>query len=161
MFTLTRTTKVVLEAQGGICSAPCVLRQYTVLRSSSLGVFKKLNFWIWISSLHFPIRIGHRRYQKKIQLSRWSGTIPTGTPKSGSDSFISEKKIVQIVGFMVLKDFFFSLIKGPEPLLGLPVGMVPDNLESWNFSWYLLWPILMGKCKELIQIQKFYFFEHP
>ena len=31
----TRTAKVVLEAQGVICSAPCVLRQYIVLRSSS------------------------------------------------------------------------------------------------------------------------------
>ena len=27
----TSTTKVVLEAQWGICSAPCVLRQYTVV----------------------------------------------------------------------------------------------------------------------------------
>ena len=32
-----------------------------------------------------------------------SGTIPTGNPKSGSDPFISEKKFVQIVGFMVFK----------------------------------------------------------
>ena len=27
----TSTTKVVFEAQWGICSAPCVLRQYTVI----------------------------------------------------------------------------------------------------------------------------------
>ena len=62
-----------------------------------LGVLKKQNFWIWISSLHFPIGIGHRRYQKKFQLSRWSGTIPTGTPKSGSDPFISEKKSLGLI----------------------------------------------------------------
>jgi len=30
-YFLTSTTKVVLEAQWGICSAPCVLRQYTVV----------------------------------------------------------------------------------------------------------------------------------
>ena len=29
--TLTSTTKVVLEAQWGICPAPCVLRQYKVV----------------------------------------------------------------------------------------------------------------------------------
>ena len=29
---------------------------------------------------------------KKIQLSRLSGTIPTGNPKSGSGPFISEKQ---------------------------------------------------------------------
>ena len=43
------------------------------------------------------------------------------------------------------------------PLLGLPVGIVQDNLESGTFFWYVLWPILIGKCRELIQIQKFVF----
>ena len=36
--------------------------------------------------------------------------------------------------------------------------------EPYNpkkFFWYLLWPILMGKCRELIQIKKNCFFEHP
>ena len=37
---ITRTTKVVLEAQGGICSAPCVLRQYTVFSFEVVSIFE-------------------------------------------------------------------------------------------------------------------------
>ena len=60
----------------------------------------------------------------------------------------------------IQNDFFFTY-KGVRATFGVPVGIVPDHLESWNFFWYLLWPILMGKCSQLIQIQKFCIFEHP
>ena len=74
---------------------------------------------------------------------------------------VSPSRSIWIPWTLQSEQIFFSLIKGSEPPLGLPVGIVPDHLESWNFFWYLLWPILMGKCSQLIQIQKFCIFEHP
>ena len=74
---------------------------------------------------------------------------------------VSPSRSIWIPWTLQSEQIFFSLIKGSEPPLGLPVAIVPDHLESWNFFWYLLWPILMGKCRELIQIQKFCFFERP
>ena len=32
-----------------------------------------------MGSLHFPIAFGHVMHQKKFQLSRWSGSSPSGT----------------------------------------------------------------------------------
>ena len=57
-------------------------------------------------------------------------------------------------------NIFFHPIKGTEPLLGVPVAIVPDPLDSWNLFWYLLWPIIVGNCSQLIQIQKFHIFDH-
>ena len=43
-YLITSTTKVILEAQWGICSAPCVLRQYTVV---SYNVSYNLSYNVW------------------------------------------------------------------------------------------------------------------
>ena len=65
---------------------------------------------------------------------------------------IEENRGLQI-SFVFLK-ISFVYFGGPE-------GGLPDHLESWNFFWYLTWPIGMGKCTQLIQIPTFGFFDHP
>ena len=44
---------------------------------------------------------------------------------------------------------FLSLLR---PKTAIPVGIVPDHLESSIFFWYLIWPILMVRCGQLIPI---------
>ena len=43
----------------------------------------------------------------------------------------------------------------------MPAQGLPDSLECSNFIFWLLATYLMGKATELIQIQKFCFFENP
>ena len=57
-----------------------------------MGVFKNTIFFNLNQLTAFSHQNRSQEIPKKFQLSRWSGTIPTGTPKSGSCPFISEEK---------------------------------------------------------------------
>ena len=47
---------------------------------------------------------------------------------------------------------FLPLLK---PKRAIPVGIVPDNLESWNIFGYLIWPILLKNgWARIFELQK-------
>ena len=73
----------------------------------------------------------------------------------GSNVMAKKKIGCQILAISFV---FLALLR---PKMAIPVAIVPDHLESWNFFWCLIWPILMGKCCELNQIQKFVFLNPP